>query len=104
MRPNGPPAGRPRRDAAQSWLRRVLARTPLRTFVVYPLVVGASETVRRKRFGSAAPGYLPLLVWGYLQFRLTGEYRRHQRAGAPGFDEAPDRLLESGPYAYTRNP
>src|SRR4051794_29547039 len=104
MRPNGDPATRPLRDAAQDRLRRLLARTPLRTFVVYPLLVVASESLRCRRLRIAAPRYLPLLVWGYLQFRLTGDYRRRQRAGAPGFDGPPDRLLDSGPYAYTRNP
>jgi protein-S-isoprenylcysteine O-methyltransferase Ste14 len=104
MRPNGDPAARLLHDTPQDRLRRVLARTPLRTFVVYPLLVMASETLRHRRLGIAAPRYLPLLAWGYLQYRLTGDYRRRQRAGAPGFDEAPGRLLESGPYAYTRNP
>src|SRR4051812_43247184 len=104
MRPNGEPLMRPRRDTAQGWLRRARQRTPLRTFVVYPLVVVASETLRRQRLQIAAPRYLPLLVWGYLQYRLTGDYRRRQQAGAPGFDTPPDRLLDSGPYAYTRNP
>ena len=86
------------------WPLRFLERTPLRTFVVYPLLVIGSETLRRRRFEIASPRYLPLLAWGYLQYRLTGDYRQRQRAGARGFDKPPDRLLQTGPYAYTRNP
>jgi hypothetical protein len=86
------------------WPPRFLERTPLRTFVIYPLLVVTSETLRRRRFEIREPRYLPLLAWGYLQYRLTGDYRQRQRAGAHGFDNPPDRLLQSGPYAYTRNP
>ena len=91
-------------DTAWGLLRQVLKRTPLRTFVLYPLLVVGSETLRRRRLRVAAPHYLPLLAWGYLQYHLTGDYRQRQHAGGRGFDTAPDRLLETGPYAYTRNP
>jgi protein-S-isoprenylcysteine O-methyltransferase Ste14 len=85
-------------------LRRWLSRTPVRTFVVYPLLVLGFETLRHRRVRVAATAYLPLLAWGYLQYRLTGDYRRRERAGEPGFDKPPNRLLQTGPYAYTRNP
>jgi protein-S-isoprenylcysteine O-methyltransferase Ste14 len=85
-------------------LRGLLSRTPLRTFVLYPALVLATETLRRRRPPTVAPRYLPLLAWGYLQYRLTGDYRQRQRAGEPGFDKPPDRLLQTGPYAFTRNP
>jgi steroid 5-alpha reductase family enzyme len=80
-------------------LRRWLAGTPNRTFILYPLlVVAAAPRIRR-------PLFLALLPWGYLQYRLTGDYRQRQHAGARGFSSGPpDLLLTSGPYAYTRNP
>ena len=84
--------------------RRFLAATPRRTFVLYPLLIAAVELLIRRRWHVVRLAFLPLLAWGYLQYRLTGEYRRRQRAGEPGFDHAPDRLLQSGPYAYMRNP
>lgn len=46
----------------------------------------------------------PLLVWGYLQYRLTGRYRRRLGGGGPGTAIPPDHLVLSGPYRYTRNP
>jgi protein-S-isoprenylcysteine O-methyltransferase Ste14 len=84
--------------------RRFLARTPRRTFVVYPALVILFETARRGSPLPQQPVFLPLLAWGFLQYWLTGEYRQYLRAGGRGFDKPPDRLLQSGLYAYTRNP
>lgn len=85
-------------------VRRFLGSTPRRTFVLYPALVAGFEVLRRRRLTIPQPQFLPLLIWGYLQYRLTGEYRRRQRAGPPGYANLPDRLLQTGPYAYTRNP
>lgn len=84
--------------------RRFLARTPWRTFVVYPTAVVLFETVRRGSPLPPRPVFLPLLTWGFLQYRVVGDYRQQMRAGERGFDRPPDRLLQSGPYACTRNP
>ncbi len=66
--------------------------------MLYPLVVLlAHRRIERPRF-------LPLLAWGYLQYKLIGEHRQRQRAGGRGFDNPPDRLLTAGPYAISRNP
>src|SRR5579864_7101622 len=79
-------------------LRRWLRSTPNRTFVFYPaLVFVTAPKIKR-------PLFLTLLPWGYLQYRLIGEYRQRQHAGGRGFDSAPDRLLTDGPYALSRNP
>ena len=89
-------------DTGRQWLAarslRWLSGTPNRTFVLYPaLVLLTHRRIERPRF-------LPLLVWGYLQYRLTGEHRQRQRAGGRGFDRPPDRVLTTGPYAFSRNP
>ncbi len=89
-------------DTGQQWLVtrsfRWLRGTPNRTFVLYPVTVLLTHR-RIER-----PHFLPLLVWGYLQYRLIGEHRQRQRAGGRGFDRPPARLLTTGPYALSRNP
>ena len=51
-----------------------------------------------------APWFAPLLLWGYLQYRLVGNYRLRRGGGGPGMDTPPEHLVTGGPYACTRNP
>jgi steroid 5-alpha reductase family enzyme len=44
------------------------------------------------------------MLWGYLQYRLCGQYRGKRSGGGPGPEVPPERLVSSGIYAYTRNP
>jgi hypothetical protein len=78
-----------------------LGSTSTRTFVVYPaLGVGlrllAGRPLRKR--------YLPLLLWGYGQYRWSGRYRTVTGGGGPGMSVPPERLVTSGIYRYTRNP
>jgi protein-S-isoprenylcysteine O-methyltransferase Ste14 len=50
------------------------------------------------------PWFLPLLAWGYLQYRLAGRYRLRLGGGGPGMDTPPERLVTSGPFGLCRNP
>ena len=50
------------------------------------------------------PWGLPLLAWGYLQYRLVGNYRSRLGGGGPGVSIPPDRIVEAGPYRWVRNP
>jgi protein-S-isoprenylcysteine O-methyltransferase Ste14 len=47
---------------------------------------------------------LPLLAWGYLQYRWVGRYRTRLGGGGPGVAVPPERILASGPYRWVRNP
>lgn len=83
-------------------MRLSLRSTSTRTFVAVPVVVLAEQVLTRR------PVHLrwaPVLAWGYLQYRLAGDYRIRRAGGPPGMSQGqPDHLVTSGIYAHTRNP
>ena len=83
---------------------RFLSRTPVRTFILYPVITLLWEFITNGYVLELYPFYVPLMFWGYLQYRLCGRYRRTHGGGGPGLETPPERLVASGPYAYTRNP
>lgn len=76
----------------------------LRTFIVAPLVVLAWELVIHHGAPRFEPWFLPVMAWGYLQYKLVGRYRIRVGGGGPGMRTMPEHLVTAGPYAYTRNP
>jgi protein-S-isoprenylcysteine O-methyltransferase Ste14 len=82
------------------WLRR----TPVQTFIVCPLAVLAFELVLHRGAPTVVPWGAPLLLWGYLQYRLVGNYRLPLAGGSAGMDVPPQLILSHGPYRFTRNP
>lgn len=85
-------------------LLRWLQSTPRRTFILYPIIIILFEwLIKGDNFVVILWG-LPLLPWGYLQYRLCGKYRTRHGGGGPGFDIPPDTVVNTGIYAYTRNP
>jgi protein-S-isoprenylcysteine O-methyltransferase Ste14 len=91
-------------DKLVRWLRR----TPVQTFVWCPLTVIAFEYAWQGGHIALVPVALavglPLMLWGFLQYKLVGRYRGPRAGGGPGMETMPDRVLDHGPYRYTRNP
>jgi len=83
---------------------KFLNRTPVRTFFVYPLLTLLWEFFPGRDQVEIEPMFLPLMLWGYLQYHLCGLYRMKHGGGGPGPDKPPEHLVSTGPYAYTRNP
>ncbi|MBF8254466.1 MAG: isoprenylcysteine carboxyl methyltransferase [Deltaproteobacteria bacterium] len=83
---------------------RFFSRTPIRTFVVYPVVTLLWEVGSNWNQFQPNLWFAPLMIWGYLQYRLCGRYRVKHGGGGPGLETPPDRLVATGPYALTRNP
>lgn len=83
---------------------RIFSRTPVRSFVIYPAVTLLWELALQGQQLSVNLWFAPLLIWGYLQYRLCGRYRVRIGGGGPGLETPPERLVANGLYAYTRNP
>src|SRR4051812_37926911 len=87
-------------DAARAFV----ASTPKRSFLLYPILIVAIELIVREGKLVIDPWGVPLLFWGYLQYRLCGNYRTGHGGGGPGFQKPPDRIVDTGLYRYLRNP
>jgi len=85
-------------------LRRWLKSTSNRTFVVWPVVLLAAEALLQQGMPVIHWWALPLLAWGYLQYRLVGNLRAREGGGGPGIAIPPDRIVRQGPYRFVRNP
>lgn len=90
--------------ALQRRLRRWLKSTSNRTFALYPVLIGIVEFALHGPDMRFVPWGMPLLVWGYLQYRLIGNYRTRLGGGGPGLSNPPERIVEQGIYRYMRNP
>jgi protein-S-isoprenylcysteine O-methyltransferase Ste14 len=85
-------------------LWRWLGRTPVQTFILCPLAVIAFELALHGGRLTIVPWGVPLLAWGYLQYLLVGGYRLPRAGGTAGMEVPPQRIIDRGPYRFTRNP
>jgi len=91
------------RKPLSSRIVRWFQRTPVHTFLIAPLLVIAFELAVYWTL-TVMPWGLPLLAWGYLQYLFVGNYRLPRAGGTAGMDAMPERIIDVGPYRYTRNP
>ena len=80
------------------------AQTPVRTFVLYPILVLAWGLYIHEGSLQVQPTFLLLMLWGYLQYRECGSYRNRIGGGGPGLQIPPEHLVTTGIYGWTRNP
>ncbi|NCF51631.1 isoprenylcysteine carboxylmethyltransferase family protein [Gammaproteobacteria bacterium] len=83
---------------------RLVRATSSRVFLIYPVLLVLVEWLLQGPALRLQLAGLPLLAWGYLQYRLSGRYRSRLGGGGPGLGKPPERIVSSGIYAYTRNP
>jgi len=76
--------------------------TSSRTFLWAPAATLVEQAASRRRLRLL---WVPLLLWGYLQYRFVGDRRVKQAGGPRGMSQGfPERLVTDGIYARTRNP
>lgn len=85
---------------AHKWL----GSTSNRTFIVWPIVLFGIEALLQQGVPRIYWWGLPLMAWGYMQYKLVGTYRTREGGGGPGMKIPPDRVLDVGPYRFVRNP
>jgi len=71
---------------------------------VWPVVLVAIEAAIQQGVPRLYPWALPLLAWGYLQYKWVGTFRTREGGGGPGISVPPERIVERGPYRWVRNP
>jgi protein-S-isoprenylcysteine O-methyltransferase Ste14 len=83
-------------------MRMSLKSTSTRVLVALPAIVLAEQAASRRRLH---PAWLPVMAWGYAQYKLAGGYRLPRAGGPAGMSQGfPDSLVDTGVYAWTRNP
>ena len=85
-------------------ISRWLKSTSNRTFIVWPAVLYGVEALIQRGWPVVHLWALPLLAWGYLQYRWVGVYRTRLGGGGPGISVPPEHLVAGGPYRWNRNP
>lgn len=85
-------------------VRQWMKGTSNRTFVFWPIALLSLELLLAGGWPPLQLWALPLLVWGYGQYKLVGMLRNQRGGGGPGMSNPPQRLVTTGPYRFVRNP
>ena len=85
-------------------IRKWLSSTPRRTFVLYPILIFLLEWFIQDGSLNINSAGLSLLLCGYGLYRFSGSYRTAHGGGGPGVGNPPEKLVDTGIYAYIRNP
>ncbi len=85
-------------------MRRWFASTSNRTFIVWPIALYGVEALLQRGAPALHAWALPLLAWGYLQYKLVGVFRTREGGGGPGISVPPERIVSDGIYGWVRNP
>ena len=85
-------------------LRRWLRSTSNRSFIFWPVLLVGWQALLDAGWPHLDLRALPLLAWGYLQYRWVGTLRSAQGGGGPGLSNPPLRIVSTGIYGWTRNP
>ncbi len=85
-------------------MRRWLKSTSNRTFILWPVLLFCAEAPLQEGMPRLQPWALPLLAWGYLQYRWVGAFRMREGGGGPGVAIPPQQIVDRGPYRWVRNP
>ena len=79
-------------------------KTPRRTFILFPIIAAVFQLISLVRFGPYNVFALPIILLGFLQYKLCGIYIRKNGNGGPSPSKPPKLLVITGPYRYVRNP
>ncbi len=83
-------------------MRLSVRSTSTRTFAVFPALVLAEQALSRRPLH---PRWLPVMGAGFALYKLAGRYRISRAGGPAGMSQGmPEKVLDTGPYAVTRNP
>jgi protein-S-isoprenylcysteine O-methyltransferase Ste14 len=83
-------------------MRLSVSSTSTRTFALFPALVLGEQALSRRPLHLR---WLPVVGAGFGLYELAGRYRISRAGGPAGMSQGmPEKIIDTGPYAVTRNP